>query len=104
MSFVYLTSLVIAIGCICLIDLRYKLAFWFDAKRTAITLIASIFLFVIWDMLGISFGIFFDGTSQFMLPVRLLPHFPLEEIFFLFLLTYVTLVMYKGFQKLWQRI
>ena len=100
----YLIALLVSIGGIALIDRRFKLAFWKDSKRTSMTLAISIVLFIIWDILGISLGIFFDGASTYMLPVRLAPHFPIEEIFFLFLLTYVTLVIYNGIKVRWPHI
>lgn len=100
----YLIALLISISGLLLIDRRFKLAFWHDRTRTAITLSISIVLFIIWDILGISLGIFFDGPSQYMLPFRLAPHFPVEEIFFLFLLTYVTLIIYNGVHARWPRI
>jgi lycopene cyclase domain-containing protein len=91
----YLIALIISIGGLVLIDRRYKLAFFHDAKRTAATLFVAISLFVIWDIFGIQLGIFFHGGSQLTLPFRLFPEFPLEELFFLFLLTYVTLISYR---------
>jgi lycopene cyclase domain-containing protein len=100
----YLLSLLVASGCLLIIDHRFKLAFWYNAKRTSLTLGICVVLFIIWDILGISFNIFFDGSSPYMLPVRLLPHFPLEELFFLFLLVYVTLIVYRGAGMRWPRI
>ena len=91
----YLLGLCGAIACLMLIDYRYKLAFFYDKRRTITTLAAAIGLFIIWDILGIRLGIFFSGPSQLVLPVRLAPEFPLEELFFLLLLTYVTLVVYR---------
>jgi lycopene cyclase domain-containing protein len=61
-------------------------------------------MFIIWDILGIKFNIFFDGKSAYMLPIRLFPHFPVEEVFFLFLLVYVTLIVYRGAGKKWPHI
>lgn len=99
MMWLYLIALCVSISGLMYIDWRYKLAFWNDAKRTAITLSVAIVIFIIWDIVGISLGIFYDGSSPFMLPVRLVPHFPIEELFFLFLLTYVTLLIYNGFSR-----
>jgi lycopene cyclase domain-containing protein len=95
MSWLYLALLIISIGCLMLIDWRYKLAFFSHTKRTALTLAVVIGLFVVWDVLGIRLGIFFHGGSDFTLPLRLLPEFPLEELFFLLLLSYSTLIAYR---------
>lgn len=97
--FLYLAGLLVSIAGLFVIDWRYKLAFFSDARRTAATLGIAIALFVVWDILGINQGIFFHGGSPFSLPFRLLPEFPLEELFFLFLLTYVALIVYRFIEK-----
>jgi lycopene cyclase domain-containing protein len=65
------------------------------------TVVVAMLIFIVWDYFGISLGIFFHGGSQYTLPLRLAPEFPLEELFFLFLLTYSTLIIYHGVQ-LWR--
>jgi len=101
MQWFYLIGLLIGITGLVIIDRRWKLAFWRDSKRTAMTLSVAIIVFVLWDLLGISLGIFFHGGSAYALPFRLAPEFPIEEIVFLFLLTYSTLIVYEG-ARLWQ--
>lgn len=100
MEWLYLISLVVSVGCLALLDWRYKLAIWFDRRRALITLFIGVLVFIIWDLLGIQLGIFFHGNSQFSLPLRLLPEFPIEEIFFLILLCYCTLLIYRGAEKI----
>lgn len=95
MQWLYLASLVLSLSCLVLIDKRYRLAFFYDARRTALTLAVAIGLFIVWDVLGITLGIFSQGESPFMLPLSLVPNFPIEELFFLALLTYVTLLTYR---------
>jgi lycopene cyclase domain-containing protein len=102
--FTYLMCLVVVILCLLIIDSRYKLAFWYDAKRTTIVLSFSFVLFLIWDCLGIGFGIFLQGTSKYQLPLSLIPQLPIEELFFLFLLCYITLILYRGVGKVWPHI
>ena len=103
MQWVYLASLLFSIAGLMILDWRHKLAFWYDARRTVATLGFAIMLFILWDAVGIWFGIFYHGESPYTLPYRIAPEFPIEELFFLFLLTYVTLILYRGFGK-WQRI
>lgn len=100
MEWFYLLGLLIGIGGLLIIDNRWKLAFWRDAKRSALTLGAAITIFIIWDILGILLGIFFHGGSQYALSFRIAPEFPFEEIIFLFLLSYSTLITYHGV-KVW---
>ena len=99
MQWIYLASLVFAISCLVLVDMRYKLAFFHNLKRTAMTLAISVWLFIVWDIFGIRLGIFFHGGSDYALPYRLFPEFPIEELFFLFLLTYVALLLYRFAEK-----
>ncbi len=99
MEWIYFTGLSISLLCLSFIDYRFKLAFFHDARRTAITLAVAIGLFIIWDILGIALGIFYHGGSSFTLSVRLLPEFPIEELLFLTLLTYVTLLAYRWFER-----
>jgi len=101
MQWFYLIGLLIGISGLLLIDRRWKLAFWRDGKRTAFTLIMAVLIFVLWDFFGIYVGVFFHGGGQYSLPYRLAPEFPVEEIVFLFLLTYSTLIVYHGVQ-LWR--
>jgi lycopene cyclase domain-containing protein len=101
MQWLYLLSLLVGIAGMAVIDCQYKLAYWYDRRRTLITLGIAIAVFCVWDIAGIALGIFFHGGSRFALPLRLLPEFPVEELFFLLLLCYCTLVIYRGAQR-WQ--
>jgi len=99
----YLVALVISIAGLGFIDWRYKLAFWYNWRRSILTIGIAMAVFIVWDITGIVTGIFFHGGSEYTLPFRILPEFPIEELFFLFLLCYVTLVLYRGVGR-WQRI
>lgn len=103
MQWLYLIGLLVSIAGMAVIDWRYKLAFWYDRERTLITIGIGMAVFIIWDLLGIKAGIFFHGDSQFALPFTIIPEFPVEELFFLLLLCYVTLVLYRIGGKLWPR-
>ena len=97
----YLIALIISIAGLTLIDRRLKLAYWHNAKRTAATIGIGMAVFIVWDFIGIGAGIFFKGSGQYMLPFELLPEFPIEELFFLYLLCYVALLLYRGF-SIWR--
>lgn len=92
----YLLSLLVSITGLALLDRRYKLAFWKHRKQTLIVLGISVLVFVIWDVLGISLGIFLHGTTPYNLPFTIAPEFPIEELFFLLLLCYSALILYRG--------
>lgn len=94
MQFAYLASLVAAIAGLAVIDYRYKLAFFHDRRRTAITLAVGVILFSIWDLVGIGLHIFFPGTSPYVTGLMILPGYPIEELFFLTLLCYNALIIW----------
>lgn len=98
-NFYYLTLLLLSISGLMLIDRRYKLAFFFDKSSTLITVILGIIFFLVWDLLGIWLGIFFIGSDKYLTGMNILPEVPIEEIFFLFLLCYVTLLTWQGAKK-----
>jgi lycopene cyclase domain-containing protein len=99
----YLSLLLVSIAGLATLDHRFKLAFFFNRIRTIRTLAASIVLFVIWDILGISLGIFFIGSEKYLTGITILPNLPLEELFFLFVLTYSALLLFRGSEKLCSR-
>lgn len=92
----YLIALIISIGCLLLIDSRAKLAFFLSPKRTAATLLVGVSLFLIWDLVGVTIGIFFEGNSGLLLGLNIYPQVPIEEPVFLFLLCYTILLGYLG--------
>ncbi len=93
MSLVYLATLLVAIGCMVLIDRRFGLFFWRNARRAVLVLAAGVAFFLVWDLFGIGLGIFFRGETAIMTGVLLAPELPLEEPFFLAFLCYLTMVL-----------
>lgn len=103
MQWLYLISLLVSIAGLATIDWRHKVAFWYDAKRSTVSIAVAVAIFVIWDALGIALGVFFHGGSPYALSFRLAPEFPIEEVFFLVLLCYTTLMIYRGASQ-WRRM
>lgn len=99
MMWLYLSGLLFSLAGLTAIDWRHKLAFWYDARRSALTISSAVLTFIVWDLLGIGLGIFYYGGSVLTLPLRLAPEFPVEEIFFLTLLCYVTLLIYRAVER-----
>ncbi len=100
MAVLYLVSLAVALTGMVMLDRRFRLFFWRDARRAAIVLLAGLAFFVAWDLSGIGLGIFFRGETSFMTGLVLAPEFPLEELFFLTLLCYLTMNLF-GFLSRW---
>lgn len=104
MSFVYLGAILFSTFGMLTLDWRHKLAFFPQWKRTTITIVVAMIVFLIWDVFGISLGIFFDGNSPLTTGFMVAPELPIEEFFFLFFLCYFTLIVYRLLEKKWQRI
>lgn len=99
MQYLYLGALLFSITGLSILDYRYKLAFWHNRRQAFLTVVLSILFFIVWDAAGIALGIFFHGNSPYALPARIAPEFPIEELFFLFLLSYVTLLAWRLMEK-----
>jgi lycopene cyclase domain-containing protein len=95
MSLVYLLALVGAILGTALLDWRHKLALCGGVPgRTLIIIGVGVGFFLLWDVVGIAEGVFFRGSGPWMTGLLLGPELPLEELFFLILLCYSTLIAY----------
>jgi len=100
----YLLALAIALTGMVMLDRRFRLFFWQDARRAAIVLIAGVVFFLVWDIAGIGLGIFFRGETDFMTGLQAAPELPLEEIFFLTLLCYLAMNLYSGLGRVLARV
>ncbi|CAB4545377.1 unannotated protein [freshwater metagenome] len=96
-SFIYLFVLLISILGLVGIDHRNNLALFRSPLPTVISVSISVVIFLIWDIVGIALGIFFRGSTPFLSGLLLGPELPLEELFFLILLSYNTLLAYQFF-------
>lgn len=96
MSLAYAAALVVSLGGMVVLDLRYRLVFFADARRAAVVLAVGVLVLLAWDLLGIGLGIFVRGDGPWMSGVLLAPHVPVEEIGFLTLLCYLTMNVYRG--------
>ena len=99
MSFLYLLALLIALTGMVMLDRRFGLFFWASWRRALAVLIAGVAFFVVWDLAGIGLGIFFRGETDFMTGLQVAPELPVEELFFLTLLCYLTMNLYGFFSR-----
>ena len=98
----YLLALTVSLLGMGLIDFKHKLALFSQPLRTAITIAVAVTVFLIWDLVGISLGIFFRGQGPYLTGLTIAPELPIEEVFFLTLLSYTILIAYLGFAK-WRK-
>ena len=94
-SFLYLGALLVSITGLATVDFKYKLAIAKSKKYLCLILIPVAF-FLTWDLAGISSGIFFRGNAAHLTGILLSSELPLEEIFFLILLSYSALLLLKA--------
>ena len=100
MSFLYLAALLLSIVGIGLLDYRHRLAIFGGAIFRSMVIIAiGVAFFVVWDVVGIMTGVFVRGSGPWMTGILLGPELPLEELFFLIVLSYSTLISYVWAEK-----
>ncbi len=98
-AFAYLAALLVSLGCLALCDHRWRLAFFHDPRRAAWTVGIGVVAFLLWDVAGLLLGIFARGDSPHMTGLLLAPELPVEEAFFLTLLCYVSLLAWRGLER-----
>ena len=92
MGLLYLAALAVALTGMVVLDRRFRLFFWSGTpRRAAIVLASGVVFFLLWDLVGISTGVFFRGETSFMTGVQVAAELPIEEVFFLTLLCYLTM-------------
>lgn len=88
MSFLYLLGLIVSIFGMVVLDRRFGLFFWRDARRATVVYLVGMAIFLAWDVAGIQAGIFFRGETQILTGLQVAPELPVEELFFLTLLIF----------------
>ena len=100
MTFVYLGALLVSLFGMVVLDHRFAL-FFFDApRRAAVVLALGVTFFLLWDAGGIALGVFFRGETDLMTGLLLAPELPVEELFFLVLLSYLTMNVWVAATRL----
>ena len=104
MGVLYLASLLLGIACMLLLDHRFRLFFWRDAKAAAIVTAVGVLFLLGWDLAGIGLGIFLRGEGTIATGLLLAPELPIEEPVFLLFLVLCTMVLYTGARRIMERI
>jgi lycopene cyclase domain-containing protein len=91
---VYLGSLVLVLACMALTDHRWKLFFWADPRRAGVVFAFGFALFLAWDLVALRFELYERGRSDYMTGIEVAPELPLEELFFVAFLPYLTMVLH----------
>jgi lycopene cyclase domain-containing protein len=96
MGVVYLAALLVTLGCMLLLDRRFRLFFWRDAIAASVVTLVGLAFFLVWDIAGIAGGIFFRGEGVIATGILLAPELPIEEPVFLVFLVVCTMVIFTG--------
>lgn len=96
MGYLYLLALLAGIGCMLLLDHRFRLFFWRDPAVAMLITVVGTGLFLVWDIAGIAAGVFFRGDGTIATGILLAPELPLEEPIFLIFLVLCTMVVFTG--------
>lgn len=99
----YLIAILVSAAGIATIDARFKLAAWAAPGRTVATVAIGVGFFLAFDAVGIVTGVFLKGDSAVFTGIDVAPELPLEELFFLTFLCYLTIVIWAGALRLLAR-
>ena len=86
----------VSIASMVLLDWRYALFFWRDARAAAIVTAVAVAALLAADVAGIATGIFLRGDNSIATGILIAPHLPIEEPIFLVFLVLLTAVAYTG--------
>jgi lycopene cyclase domain-containing protein len=99
-AWTYLGTLVVALGCIALVDRRWRLVLWADPRRGVAVLAAGVLVFLVWDLVAVHHHFYRRGETEVMTGAQIAPGVPVEEVFFVLFLCYVTVVLHRLLDQL----
>lgn len=99
MSFAYLLAIALSALGVGTLDARFKLALFRAPRRAVIAVTVTALLMLAIDLTAIATGNFLIGASPWMTGFEVLPHLPIEELFFVTFLAYVSLVAVTGAER-----
>ncbi|PJI94184.1 lycopene cyclase domain-containing protein [Luteimicrobium subarcticum] len=99
MRFAYLAALLVSLAGVAVVDARWRLVLWRDARRGAVALGVGLAAFLLWDGVCIAAGVFVRGDGRWSTGVEVAPHLPLEEPVFLLFLCYLALVLWTAARR-----
>lgn len=99
----YLAAILVAAAGIAVLDHRFRLAFFRAPVRTAAVVGTGVVFFLLWDGLGILTDVFGKGDSVLFTGIDLAPDLPVEELFFLAFLSYLTLILWIASDRMLAR-
>jgi lycopene cyclase domain-containing protein len=95
----YLGLLVLSLVGTVLLDYRHKSALFVDARRTVAVVVLAVVFFIAWDINGVANGVFFKGDSELLVGWDVATEVPIEEVFFLTLLSHLALIAFRFLER-----
>jgi lycopene cyclase domain-containing protein len=95
MSWLYLLAIVGSTAGVGLVDHRWRLCLFAHPARTVALVAAGAAFFLTWDLVAIGLDIYRRGGSPAMTGIEVTPDLPVEEVFFVIFLGYLTLVVHR---------
>jgi len=102
-SYLYLGSIVLSTICTGLVDHGWRLFLFARPACALVVLGAGVLYFLLWDLIAIGLGIYVRGESAAMTGIEVGPELPVEEIFFVAFLCYLTMVLHNLVHRLLRR-
>ena len=97
MSWAYLTFVLLSTAGMAVLDIRFRLVLAGDAarrSRSLLVLACGALTFLVWDLVAIQRGFYERGDSPGMTGIEVAAELPVEELFFIAFLCYLTLVLH----------
>lgn len=94
-SYAYLFSLILSLAGLFYLDYKKQLAWFWNARKTAVSLAIGLVFFLAWDITGIVLNIFSTNQVWVSGVYVVTPNLPIEEFLFLTLLCYQTVLLWR---------
>lgn len=98
-SWLYLIGLLFGLAGLAALDWRHRVALFAQPRRALATLAIGVVFFLLWDLIGVGLDIFFIGGAPYLTGLRVAPQVPVEELLFLTLLCYQSLLLWLAFSR-----
>ncbi len=93
MKYLYLSILVFSLSGIGWYDYKKRIFLFCRPKQALTILLSLVGFFLLWDITGIVLGVFFTNQEFVSGLYFFTPNMPIEEIFFLTLVCYVSIIL-----------
>lgn len=94
MAYLYLLCGLVSLAGMLLLDLRWRLFLFADARRAVPVLVLGAALLLLVDLVAIRHDFYRRGEGRFLSGLEIAPHLPVEEVVFVIFLCQLTMVLH----------